>query len=469
MSARPPVNRIVRALVAGALLLGLSTAGAGQSADAKVAAEARALLDRVAAAEAAMAVGRLELTVSQRMREYDPKAPLEETQASVKKAVQTSRGSGTLFYSPEGWRRRMVTPPLVAGAAETIVITLETGEVRRMLMELRLDRDVRIEGMISKLVVGIPGNAILTRRVAANLKGAMWTRLERKDGRVILEGSQSGAVLRLTIRDDAHPVILRWDMDRQLTRLNRTLEQKYLLLATYSGKDGLEIQTVEEWVLNPGSSPTGLYRETVVTARRTLAKLAEGALQLPFPKGALVRDSRFPVPVQYHVTDLELTPAEVAALSDLQRRLRAAEGEPAPKFDLPRVGGRRVKLSQFKGKIVVVHWFASWSAPSHDTAKQMRDEVARAYRRRGVRVVAINVAETGNSSLRAREFLEQHRLDYPVAIDREGITFRSYGLHNALPKTAIIDAKGTLAYVRPGVNVSEIRKTLDALLKKAPK
>lgn len=114
--------------------------------------------------------------------------------------------------------------------------------------------------------------------------------------------------------------------------------------------------------------------------------------------------------------------------------LRRIDEPPKPDFSLPGLDGRLVPLTSFKGRTVLVHFFATWCAPCREelpALTRFRDRSAA-----NVSVIAISVADADQ---RLKRFLEQTPVNFPVLLDRERSVAKSWNV-SALPTTYILDA-----------------------------
>ncbi|MBB6673242.1 TlpA family protein disulfide reductase [Cohnella nanjingensis] len=112
----------------------------------------------------------------------------------------------------------------------------------------------------------------------------------------------------------------------------------------------------------------------------------------------------------------------------------------APGFNLHGMDGRSYTLSQFKGKPVILNFWASWCGPCQDEAPSL----ARLYARHkdDLQILAVNLTAADNES-DARKFVKDHGFAFPVLLDEDGKTGRRYRIR-PIPTTFFIDARGVI-------------------------
>jgi thiol-disulfide isomerase/thioredoxin len=137
-------------------------------------------------------------------------------------------------------------------------------------------------------------------------------------------------------------------------------------------------------------------------------------------------------------------------------------GKPAPDFQLELLDGTKFRLSESKGRVVVLDFWATWCGPCLQAMPQV-DRVAREFRDRGVRLVAVNLQEAPRE---ITAMLERHKLSPTVALDRDGVVAEKYGV-TAIPQTVVIDREGNVArlYVGGGPHLGDqLRDLIRSLL-----
>ncbi len=124
----------------------------------------------------------------------------------------------------------------------------------------------------------------------------------------------------------------------------------------------------------------------------------------------------------------------------------ASAGNPAPAFDLVGVDGARHSLSSYRGRVVVLNFWATWCIPCRAEMPDLEHE-ARIHRGGSVAIVGVDWKE---SSGQVTDFTAALGVSYPMLLDSDGQVYARY-LVAALPTTFIIDAGGRLLKSRIGI------------------
>jgi cytochrome c biogenesis protein CcmG, thiol:disulfide interchange protein DsbE len=133
----------------------------------------------------------------------------------------------------------------------------------------------------------------------------------------------------------------------------------------------------------------------------------------------------------------------------------------APSLRLPRfAGGAPFDLAAYRGKVVVLNFWASWCVDCKLEAKTLRDAAARW---KGKDVVLIGVDGTDLSSA-ARRYMSRYEVNYPVVRDADGSQGRHWGV-TAFPETFFVDRTGRV--IPPHVNGPIPAATLNATIRQA--
>lgn len=124
--------------------------------------------------------------------------------------------------------------------------------------------------------------------------------------------------------------------------------------------------------------------------------------------------------------------------------------------------GKPGGLSQYKGKVLVVNFWASWCGPCVHEMPTLA-ELSRRYGPRGVQFVGIGVDSQHNVA----SFLGKVHVDYPIFVSGFGGADLARALGNAaggLPFTVVLDANGVVRLTKLGeITATELGRTLDAI------
>jgi thiol-disulfide isomerase/thioredoxin len=141
-------------------------------------------------------------------------------------------------------------------------------------------------------------------------------------------------------------------------------------------------------------------------------------------------------------------------------------GNRAPDFALKNAAGKEVKLSDLKGKVVLVDFWASWCKPCKKELPEL-DKLAKAYKAAGadVVIVAINI-DTKREN--ADKFLRTANVNgLTVLFDASSTSAEQYE-PPTMPTSYLVDRKGIVKAVHEGYNAGDEKKLkaeIDALLK----
>jgi peroxiredoxin len=130
------------------------------------------------------------------------------------------------------------------------------------------------------------------------------------------------------------------------------------------------------------------------------------------------------------------------------------EGAMAPDFLLEDLGGGELRLSDLRGRPLIINFWATWCAPCRKEMPQFVEAYDK-YKGEGLEIVAVNLQE-GKSI--ASKFADDYGMDFTVAVDRDGEVGDQYHLLG-LPTTYFVGRDGVIRSVFTGPFEAEERGT----------
>jgi len=138
----------------------------------------------------------------------------------------------------------------------------------------------------------------------------------------------------------------------------------------------------------------------------------------------------------------------------------------APDFTLKDLNGSKVRLRDYRGKIVFLNFWATWCPPCREEMPSM-DKVYNEFRNKDFVMLAINLQENAG---RVKAFKERFRLNFPILLDSDGEVGLDYAVRS-IPTSYLVDREGYLIGRALGARnwaSEEAFKLFDHLLNSAP-
>ncbi|HEY3785181.1 MAG TPA: TlpA disulfide reductase family protein [Steroidobacteraceae bacterium] len=118
---------------------------------------------------------------------------------------------------------------------------------------------------------------------------------------------------------------------------------------------------------------------------------------------------------------------------------------PAPAFTLAERGGGNLSLTQYKGQVVMLNFWASWCGPCRQEMPLLQD-IYKKYGKLGFTLIGVNVEPDSNA---ANDWLKQTPVSFPIVYDTKSEVSKLYDVEG-MPSTVIIDRKGNLRVLHRG-------------------
>ena len=140
-----------------------------------------------------------------------------------------------------------------------------------------------------------------------------------------------------------------------------------------------------------------------------------------------------------HNAEAQVSPEAMRLLRNARIQVMNQAMEPPQDFTLPFLNGESASLSSFKGKVVLLNFWATWCPPCRAEMPSMETLYQR-FNSRGFEILAVNLRETPAV---VRQFIQNGGYTFPIMMDRDGRTGAIYGIE-AIPTSFIIDRQGKI-------------------------
>jgi len=127
---------------------------------------------------------------------------------------------------------------------------------------------------------------------------------------------------------------------------------------------------------------------------------------------------------------------------------------PAPDFSLTDLSGHPLHLSDYRGKVVILDFWATWCEPCKEEIPHLID-LRNRYSAQGVEVLGISMDDDDKP---VRAFQQKYQMNYPVAVGTSSLADQ-YGGVLGLPITFVIDRQGRIAAKHIGATKAEVFET----------
>mgnify|MGYP000235732124 CR=1 FL=1 len=131
----------------------------------------------------------------------------------------------------------------------------------------------------------------------------------------------------------------------------------------------------------------------------------------------------------------------------------------APNFKLETPEGEIIELAKFRGKVVVLDFFATWCGPCVIEMKHLK-EIYEEFKD-SIVIISINIREDPK---RVKDFMKKYGIEWIVVLDKDGSVASKYKV-TAIPTIIIIDKEGRISLIRIGVmEASQLRNAIKKVL-----
>ncbi len=160
----------------------------------------------------------------------------------------------------------------------------------------------------------------------------------------------------------------------------------------------------------------------------------------------------------------------VVSADEAPQYLSPLKGQPAPAFTLEDLSGKKVSLASYKGKAVLINFWATWCGPCKIETPWLID-LRNQYAAEGFEVLGISADDIdrgdpqklSDEKKEIARFVQQMHMPYPVLIDGDSLS-KPYGGLDELPASFFVDRNGTVIAAQLGLTSKD---EIEANIKKA--
>ncbi len=138
--------------------------------------------------------------------------------------------------------------------------------------------------------------------------------------------------------------------------------------------------------------------------------------------------------------------------------IAADVGSPAAEFSLASLAGGPVSLSQYKGNVVLINFWATWCGPCQQEMPLL-DQMYKKYKPAGFTLLGVNVDKDAPP---VKDLLTRKPVSFPVLLDPANAVSRTYHVAD-MPSSVIIDRKGTVRYIHRGYHPGDENEYQDRI------
>ncbi|XIH35918.1 thiol-disulfide oxidoreductase (plasmid) [Cytobacillus firmus] len=123
-----------------------------------------------------------------------------------------------------------------------------------------------------------------------------------------------------------------------------------------------------------------------------------------------------------------------------------SEGDAPPDFELKTLEGKTIRLSDYKGKKVILNFWASWCPPCKAEMPHMETYYKTNAKKQNIEIIAVNLTnlERGSNKLeQVKNFVKDYRLTFQIPLDENGDVGRTYQTLS-IPTSYMIDSNGLI-------------------------
>jgi thiol-disulfide isomerase/thioredoxin len=140
---------------------------------------------------------------------------------------------------------------------------------------------------------------------------------------------------------------------------------------------------------------------------------------------------------------------------------RHADNQLAPPFTLNNLRGGKARLSDYKGKVVMINLWATWCAPCRAEMPELV-KLQKEYKARGLQILGVTYPDESRTAV--KRIARRYKLNYPVIFGTHEL-LESYQIGEIMPVTVVVDGAGNIrARILGILDIQEFKEKVEPLL-----
>jgi peroxiredoxin len=119
------------------------------------------------------------------------------------------------------------------------------------------------------------------------------------------------------------------------------------------------------------------------------------------------------------------------------------EGNLAPDFELTTLDGKQVRLSDYRGKKVILNFWATWCPPCKEEVPDL-EKFYSTYKDKGIVILGVNLTQAEKNQSAIKAFVKSYGITYTIPLDVKSLISGIYQV-SAIPTSYIIDSRGIIS------------------------
>jgi len=157
---------------------------------------------------------------------------------------------------------------------------------------------------------------------------------------------------------------------------------------------------------------------------------------------------------------------EISALKNRDNQLKLNINNTATEFTVEMINGEKINLSDLKGKVVLLNYWATWCAPCLMEFAEFPEKILEPFKNKDFILIAVSIGENKEKVENKMDKMKKYGVDFNVGIDPKKEIWDKYAT-GAIPKSFLIDQNGIIRYISIGNadgNVDKLANEIKTLL-----